>query len=63
MKEELGGKIIKKFVRLRGKTQSYLIDYGNEDKKIKRYKRCVIKIKLNVKIIKTVKTKLNLEIK
>ena len=29
MKDELGGKIIKKFVRLRAKTYSYLIDDGS----------------------------------
>ena len=38
MKDKLGGKIIIKFVRLRVKTQSYLIDDGSEDKKIKRHK-------------------------
>ena len=38
MKDKLGGKIIIKFVRLRVKTQSYLIDDGREDKKSKRHK-------------------------
>ena len=38
MKDKLGGKIIIKFVRLRVKTQSCLIDYGSEDKKSKRHK-------------------------
>ena len=33
MKDELGGKSMKKFVGLRGKTYSYLIDDGSEDKK------------------------------
>ena len=33
MKYELGGKIMIKFVRLREKTYSYLIDDGREDKK------------------------------
>ena len=31
MRDELGGKIIKKFVGLRAKTYSYLIDHGRED--------------------------------
>ena len=42
MKEELGGKIITKFVALRPKTFSYLMDDGNQDKKAKG-KKCVIK--------------------
>ena len=33
MKDELGGKIMIKFVALRGRPYSYLIDNGNEDKK------------------------------
>ena len=35
MKNELGGKIMKKFLGLRAKTYSYLIDDGSEDKKAK----------------------------
>ena len=35
-----------KFLRLRAKTQSYLIDDGSEDKKAKGTKKCVIKGKL-----------------
>ena len=35
MKEELGGKIMTKFVGLRAKTFSYLIDDSREDKKQK----------------------------
>ena len=46
MKDELVGKIMKKFVRLRAKAYSYLIDDGSEDKKTKGTKRCVIKKKL-----------------
>ena len=34
-----------KFVGLRAKTYSYVIDNGNEDKKAKRTKKCVIKRK------------------
>ena len=33
MKDELGKKIIKEFVKLRVKTYSQLIDYGSKDKK------------------------------
>ena len=49
MKDELGGKIITKFVTLRPKTYSYLTDDGKEDKKAKGTKTCIIKkmIKLN----------------
>ena len=43
MKDELGGKIMTKFVGLRGKTCRYLIDGGSEDKKAKYTKNCVIK--------------------
>ena len=32
MKDELGGKVMKEFVRLRAKAYSYLIDDGSEDK-------------------------------
>ena len=42
MKDELGGKITK-FVGLRPKIYSYLVDDGNEDKKAKGSKKCVIK--------------------
>ena len=46
MKDELGGKIMTKFVGLRAKIYSYLIDDGSEDKKAKGTKKCVIKRKL-----------------
>ena len=39
MKDELGGKITKKFVGLRGKTYSYLINDGSEDEKAKETKK------------------------
>ena len=38
MKNELGGKIMIKFVGLRSKTYSYLIDDTNQDKKAKLQK-------------------------
>ena len=46
MKEELGREIMINFVGLRAKTYSYLIDDGNENKKGKGTKKCVIKRKL-----------------
>ena len=46
MKDELCRKIIKKFVRLRVKIYSYLIDDGCEDKNAKDTKKFVIKVKL-----------------
>ena len=51
MKDELGGKIMTKFVRVRAKTCTYLINEGSEDKdkKPKGTKRCVIKRKLRFK--------------
>ena len=45
MKDKLGGKIITKFVRLKAKTYSHLIDNRSEDKKAKGTKNCVIKRK------------------
>ena len=49
MKDELGGKIITKFVTLRPKTYSYLTGDCKEDKKAKGTKKYVIKrmIKFN----------------
>ena len=53
MKDELCRKIMKKFVGLRAKTYSYLIDDGNEDKKAKGTKKCVIKKNLIENLKKT----------
>ena len=50
MKDELGGKIITKFVGLRAKTYSYLIDGGSKDKKAKGTKKCAVNKNLNLKI-------------
>ena len=49
MKDELEEKIVTKFVTLRPKTYSYLINDCKEDKKAKGKKKCVIKrmIKFN----------------
>ena len=46
MKDELGGKTMRKYVGIRAKTYNYLIDDGSEDKKAKSTKNCVIKGKL-----------------
>ena len=45
MKDELSGRIMTKFVGLRAKPYSYLIDDNSEDKKAKGTKKCVIKRK------------------
>ena len=47
MKDELDRKIVTKFVGLRVKTYSYLIDDCSEDKKAKGTKKGGIKEKLN----------------
>ena len=46
IKDELVGKIMTNFVRIRAKTYSYLIDDGSEYKKAKVTKNCFIKRKL-----------------
>ena len=46
MKDELGRKIMTKFVGLKAKTYNYLIDSDSEDKKAKDTKKCVIKRKI-----------------
>ena len=62
MKDELGGKIMNKFVGLRAETHSYLTVDGNGHKKAKGTKKCLIK-KKNLKIIKTVQKQLNMIVK
>ena len=46
MKDELGRKMLTKFVGLKAKTYSYLIDGGSEDKKAKAAKNFVMKKQL-----------------
>ena len=43
MKDELVGKLITKSPALRTKTQSYLTDGNDENKKEKGTKKCIIK--------------------
>ena len=52
MKDELGGHIMKKFVRLRAETCNYLEDNNDADKNAKGTKRSVVKKPLNFKVIK-----------
>ena len=52
MKDDLGEKIMIKFVRLSPKSNSYLIDVCSEGKK-KDTKKCFIKKTLNLKVIKS----------
>ena len=47
MKEELGGKIMAKFVGFRAKTYSYLID-GNSEEKSKMHKKLCYKEKTQI---------------
>ena len=60
MKDELGGKIMTKFVGLRAKTYSYLIHDSNEDRKAKGTKNVSLKENINLKIIKPVQKQLSL---
>ena len=48
-KDELGGKIMKRFCALRTKTCAYLMDDDSEKKKAKGAKKCVIKRRLMFK--------------
>ena len=49
MKDELGEKIMTKFIGLRAKTCIYLTDDGSEGKKAKDTKTCVMKKKKELK--------------
>ena len=61
MKDELGGKIKIKFVRLGAKTYRYLIYDSSKDKKATGAKQCIEKVKPKVEHNKRIK--LNLKIK
>ena len=49
MKNELVGKIMREFLRLRAKSYSYFIEDGSEDKKAKGTYKCLKKRELNNK--------------
>ena len=52
MQDEVGVKIMKKFVGLKAKTYSSLIDDGSEDEKAKRTKKCFTKRNLKFENVK-----------
>ena len=49
MKDELGGKSMTKFVALRPKTYSYLMNDGSEHKRAKGTKECMAKREIKFK--------------
>ena len=53
MKDELGGKIMTKFVELRAKTNSYLVNGDSEDEKAKGKESVLSKENLYFRIVKT----------
>ena len=61
VKDELGGKIITKFVGLRAKTHIYLKYDGSEDNKAKDTKKCIIKRKLKFENSKNCYKQLNIQ--
>ena len=63
MKEELGGKTMTKFVRVRAETYSFLMDAVVKIKKQKTQKSMPSKENLDLKIIKIVWRQLNLRTK
>ena len=52
IEDQLHGEIIPKFVGLRAKTYSYLIDDGSKERKAKGTKKCVRKRKNKFQIMK-----------
>ena len=63
IKDELGGKVMVKFIGLRAKMHSYLIGTDSEDKKAKCTKKCVIKRKIKTENYKNCLEATQLEIK
>ena len=63
MIDEIRRQLIKEFVESTAKTQSYLKDNNDKDKKAKGTKNCAIKRKLKFQDLKTVQEQLKLKIK
>ena len=63
MIDEIRRQLIKEFVESTAKTQSYLKDNNDKDKKAKCTKKCAIKRKLKFQDLKTVQKQLKLKIK
>ena len=59
MSDKLGAKTIAKFVGLKIKTSSWLMDDGSKDKKAKDTKKCVKKRKLKFENYKNYLKQLN----
>ena len=53
MKDELGKKIMVKFLGLRAKASNYLRDHGTKNKKWNSSKNCVLKTKIKFENYKT----------
>ena len=62
-KKQKSKKVMVKFIGLRAKMHSYLIDTASEDKKAKCTKKCVIKRKLKTENYKNCLEATQLEIK
>ena len=60
MEDVLERKVMTKFVVLRPKIYSHLIDDGDSDKKAKGTEKCIKKESSSLKIMKTVIKQLNL---
>ena len=60
MEDVIERKVMPKFVVLRPKIYSHLIDDGDSDKKAKGTKKCIKKESSSLKIMKTVIKQLNL---
>ena len=52
MKDEFGGKVMTKFIGLKAKSYSHLIDDSSQDKKARITKKCAIKERIALRDFK-----------